>query len=58
MADVAVAPFLAKPFTQQALHQAVKHAIERATLDRQGRVAETRETTRDLVAHARALRRH
>jgi FixJ family two-component response regulator len=31
MADVAVAPFLAKPFMQQALHQAVEHAIEGAT---------------------------
>jgi DNA-binding NtrC family response regulator len=33
-------PFLAKPFTQQALHQAVAHAIERAPLDRQAREAE------------------
>ena len=49
-------PFLAKPFTQQALHQAVEHAIGRATLERQGRVGETREATRDLVAYARALR--
>ena len=50
-------PFLAKPFTQQALHQAVEHAIEHATLDPQARAAETREATRDLVAYARALRR-
>jgi DNA-binding NtrC family response regulator len=49
-------PFLAKPFTQQALHQAVGHAIEHATLDRQARVAEPRQATRDLVAYARALR--
>jgi DNA-binding NtrC family response regulator len=49
-------PFLAKPFTQQALHQAVEHAIGRATFERQGRVGETREATSDLVAYARALR--
>jgi DNA-binding NtrC family response regulator len=49
-------PFLAKPFTQQALHQAVGHAIEHATLDRQARVTEPRQATRDLVAYARALR--
>jgi DNA-binding NtrC family response regulator len=49
-------PFLAKPFTQQALHQAVEHAIEHAALDRQARVAEPRQATRDLVAYARALR--
>jgi DNA-binding NtrC family response regulator len=49
-------PFLAKPFTQQALHQAVEHAIEHASLDRQGRVGESRAATRDLVAYARALR--
>jgi DNA-binding NtrC family response regulator len=49
-------PFLAKPFTQQALHQAVEHAIEHATLDRRGRAAEPRKATRDLVAYARALR--
>jgi DNA-binding NtrC family response regulator len=49
-------PFLAKPFTQQALHQAVEHAIERAPLDRQARAAESWEATRDLVAYARALR--
>jgi DNA-binding NtrC family response regulator len=50
-------PFLAKPFTQQALHQAVAHAIEQATLDRQVRAAEqSREATLDLVAYARALR--
>jgi DNA-binding NtrC family response regulator len=49
-------PFLAKPFSQQALHQAVEHAIGRATLDGQDRVCETREATRDLVAYARALR--
>jgi hypothetical protein len=39
------------------LHQAVERAIERATLDRRGHLAETGEATRDLVAHARALRR-
>jgi DNA-binding NtrC family response regulator len=50
-------PFLAKPFTQQALHQAVEHAIERATLERSPRVPETRETTHDLVTYARGLRR-
>jgi DNA-binding NtrC family response regulator len=49
-------PFLAKPFTQQALHQAVEQAIERAPLDRQVRAAQSREATRDLVAYARALR--
>ena len=49
-------PFLAKPFTQQALHQAVEHAIEHASLDRQGRVAESRAVTPDLVEFARALR--
>lgn len=48
-------PFLAKPFTQQALHQAVESAIERATLDRTG--TEGREAPSDLVAYARALRR-
>ena len=51
-------PFLAKPFTQQALHHAVEHAIERATFDQPLRAPETREATRDLVAYARALRRH
>jgi DNA-binding NtrC family response regulator len=50
-------PFLAKPFTQQALHQAVEHAIERATLERPARVPETREATHDLVTYARGLRR-
>jgi DNA-binding NtrC family response regulator len=49
-------PFLAKPFTLQALHRAVGHAIEHATLERQARVAELRQATRDLVAYARALR--
>jgi DNA-binding NtrC family response regulator len=49
-------PFLAKPFTQQALHQAVEHAIERATLERPARVPETRETAHDLVTYARGLR--
>jgi hypothetical protein len=38
------------------LHQAVEHAIKHATLDRQARVAEPRQATRDLVAYARALR--
>jgi DNA-binding NtrC family response regulator len=50
-------PFLAKPFTQQALHQAVEHAVEHASIERQGRVAPSPEATRDLVAYARALRR-
>jgi DNA-binding NtrC family response regulator len=50
-------PFLAKPFTQQALHLAVEHAIEHTTLDRPARAADTGEATRDLVAYARALRR-
>jgi two-component system cell cycle sensor histidine kinase/response regulator CckA len=50
-------PFLAKPFTQQALHEAVQRAIEHATLDRPARGTETREATRDLVAYARAMRR-
>jgi FixJ family two-component response regulator len=49
-------PFLAKPFTQQALHQAVEHAIEHATHDRQPRAAKPRAATRDLVAYAHALR--
>jgi two-component system response regulator GlrR len=49
-------PFLAKPFTQQALHLAVGHAIEHATLDRHASVTEPRQATRDLVAYARALR--
>jgi hypothetical protein len=49
-------PGLAKPFTQQALHQAVEHAMGRATLDGQDPVCETREATRDLVAYARSLR--
>jgi two-component system, chemotaxis family, chemotaxis protein CheY len=49
-------PFLAKPFTQQALHQAVEHVIGRVALERQDHVGETWEATRDLVAHARALR--
>jgi DNA-binding NtrC family response regulator len=50
-------PFLAKPFTQQALRQAVEHAIERATLERPARAPETRATTQDLVTYARGLRR-
>jgi DNA-binding NtrC family response regulator len=50
-------PFLAKPFTQQALHQAVAGAIEHATLDRTARGSETGEVRGDLVAYARALRR-
>jgi DNA-binding NtrC family response regulator len=49
-------PFLAKPFTQQALHRAVEHAIAHATLERQAPAAETRAATPDLVAYARALR--
>jgi len=50
-------PFLAKPFTQQALHKAVERAIAHAALERPPYAAETREATRDLVAYARALRR-
>jgi FixJ family two-component response regulator len=49
-------PFQAKPFTQQALHRAVEHAIGHAALERPAHVDETREATRDLVACARALR--
>jgi DNA-binding NtrC family response regulator len=50
-------PLLPKPFTQQALHQAVARAIEHGTLDRTARSSETGEARRDLVAYARALRR-
>jgi FixJ family two-component response regulator len=50
-------PFLAKPFTQQALHHAVEHAIERAAFGPSARPPETGAATRDLVAYARALRR-
>jgi DNA-binding NtrC family response regulator len=50
-------PFLAKPFTQQALHLAVERAIEHVTLDRTVRRSEAGEATGDLVAYARALRR-
>ncbi len=53
--DTAV-PFLAKPFTQQALHLAVEHAIRHATLDGRAGADEPREATHDLVAYAHGLR--
>jgi two-component system nitrogen regulation response regulator NtrX len=49
-------PFLPKPFTQQALHLAVEHAIEHATLDGRAGADGPREATRDLVAYAHGLR--